>query len=147
MFSHLALRSYQVFVSGFAPELAAASAPFKVPEGGFQTPSCEPETGLASKRLSVRVSRGARYTRPTFKVHCARAPMPVRLSGCRCHWVTVPKKKTCLEMGGAGEADARLTFGRSAQLGRLLVVVNHRVLPSSPLVGRVSGSSSARTRV
>ena len=50
-------------------------------------------------------------------------------------------------MGGAGEADARRAFGRSARLGRLLVVVNHRVLPSSPLVGRVSGSSSARTRV
>ena len=56
-------------------------------------------------------------------------------------------KKTCLEMGGAGEADARPTFGRSARLGRLLVVVNHRVLPSSPMVGRVSGSSSARTHV
>ena len=52
-----------------------------------------------------------------------------------------------LEMGGAGEADARLAFGKSARLGRLLVVVNHRVLPSSPMVGRVSGSSSARTRV
>jgi len=50
-------------------------------------------------------------------------------------------------MGGAGEADARPTFGRSARLGRLLVVVNHRVLPSSPMVGRVSGSSSARTHV
>ena len=57
------------------------------------------------------------------------------------------EKKTCLEMGGAGEADARLAFGKSARLGRLLVVVNHRVLPSSPMVGRVSGSSSARTRV
>jgi hypothetical protein len=56
-------------------------------------------------------------------------------------------KKTCLEMGVAGEADARLAFGRSARLGRLLVVVNHRVLPSAPMVGRVSGSSSARTRV
>ena len=50
-------------------------------------------------------------------------------------------------MGGGGEADARLAFGRSVRLVRLLVVVNHRVLPSSPLVGRVSGSSSARTRV
>ena len=57
------------------------------------------------------------------------------------------KKTPCLEMGGGGEADARLAIGRSVRLVRLLVVVNHRVLPSSPLVGRVSGSSSARTRV
>jgi light-independent protochlorophyllide reductase subunit N len=56
-------------------------------------------------------------------------------------------EKTCLEMGVAGEADARLAFGRSVRLVRLLVVVNHRALPSSPMVGRVSGSSSARTRV
>ena len=45
------------------------------------------------------------------------------------------RKKTCLEMGVAGEADARLAFGRSVRLVRLLVVVNHRVLPSSPLAG------------
>ena len=57
------------------------------------------------------------------------------------------KKNPCLEMGGGGEADARPAFGRSARLGILLVVVNHRAPPSSPMVGRVSGSSSARTRV
>jgi hypothetical protein len=49
--------------------------------------------------------------------------------------------------GVDGEADARLAFGRSVRLVRVLVVVNHRALPSSPMVGRVSGSSSARTRV
>jgi len=58
-----------------------------------------------------------------------------------------PKKNPCLEMGGGGEADARPAFGRSARLGSLLVVVNHRAPPSAPMVGRVSGSSSARTRV
>ena len=50
------------------------------------------------------------------------------------------QEKTCLEMGVAGETDARLAFGRSVRLVRLLVVVNHRALPSSPMVGRVSGS-------
>ncbi len=55
------------------------------------------------------------------------------------------KKKTCLEMGVAGEADARLAFGRSVRrLVHLFVVVNHRALPSSPMVGRVSGAVQSR---
>jgi len=65
----------------------------------------------------------------------------------RAHWQGMAGEKTFSEMGVAGEADARLAFGRSVRLVRLLVVVNHRALPSSPMVGRVSGSSSARTRV
>ncbi len=41
-------------------------------------------------------------------------------------------------MGVAGEADARLAFGRSVRLVRLLVVANHRALPSSPIVMEAS---------
>ena len=38
------------------------------------------------------------------------------------------------------KADARLAFGRSARLGRLWVVVNHRVLPSAPM--KLTGTES-----
>ena len=100
---------------------------------------CTPNTAI----------RGGCHARTTHNPPQERQSVrtsPVRLFGSESA-ICNDKKKTCLEMGGAGEADARPTFGRSARLGRLLVVVNHRVLPSSPMVGRVSGSSSARTHV
>jgi hypothetical protein len=98
-------------------------------------------------RLPLRVFSIGKYALQKKRATVALAPHAVHKTAEA--QLRSSEKKTCLEMGVAGEADARLAFGRSARLGRLLVarVVNHRVLPSAPMVGRVSGSSSARTRV
>ncbi len=111
-------------------------------------------------QVQVQLGSGPAEGPSTFKFPAAASRchggLPVaRCSGCGGLrgadgpglWGRRPRLGSCVERGGAGEADSRLALGRTARLGRLLVVVNHRVLPSAPMVGRVSASSSARTRV
>jgi hypothetical protein len=108
-------------------------------------------------------------------LHCARLTVPVPVCGLSagagagrrrpghrqpdsyCHWQPAQRTPPALRLGNCqcGRSSmGRVFLRRRCAAGlsggvrgfrSLSVVVSRRVLPSSPMVGRVSGSSSART--